>query len=136
MMLRPQLGPVLVATIALLGACGGSTLEPIGEGAGGAGAGSGQGAGGNGGNGGIATAGAANATGGNGGNGGNGGAGGAGAGGTLTTGPVAVNVGAGTFGGIANINVSSGFYNATLGGVSVAAHSGVNIGTTVAAGGQ
>jgi hypothetical protein len=40
-----------------------------------------------------------------------------------------VAVGAGTFGGIANINVSSGFYNATLGGVSVAAHSGVSIGT-------
>jgi hypothetical protein len=51
-----------------------------------------------------------------------------GAGGILSTGAVDVAVGGGTFGGIANINVSSGFFNAALGGVSVAAHSGVNIG--------
>ena len=47
-------------------------------------------------------------------------------------GSVDVAVGAGTFGGIANINVSSGLYNSTLGGVSIAAHSGVSIGSGAA----
>ncbi|MFZ5620651.1 MAG: hypothetical protein ACOY5W_06480, partial [Pseudomonadota bacterium] len=61
-------------------------------------------------------------------NGGNGGNGGDAWGGALTTGDVSVSVGAGTFGGINNLNISSGLYNSTLGGVSIAAHSGVSIG--------
>lgn len=60
--------------------------------------------------------------------GGNGGKGGNGDGGTLRTGNVTVASGAGTFGGINVQNVSSGLYNASVGGVSVAAHSNVNIG--------
>jgi len=44
------------------------------------------------------------------------------------TGAVNVNVGGGSFGGINSMNLSSGLYNASVGGVSVAAHSNVSIG--------
>ncbi len=36
--------------------------------------------------------------------------------------------GAGTFGGIANMNLSTGIYNSQLAATNVAAHSNVNIG--------
>ncbi|MGB8712080.1 MAG: hypothetical protein WCD50_03020 [Onishia taeanensis] len=39
-----------------------------------------------------------------------------------------MNVAAGNFGGIANMNVSTGIYNSQLAGTNVAAHSNVNIG--------
>jgi len=51
-----------------------------------------------------------------------GGVGGAANGGVLSSGATTVTVaaGAGTFGGIANINVASGYFNSALGGVSAA----------------
>ena len=58
-----------------------------------------------------------------GGNGGNGGSGGAGNGGALSSGATTVAAGAGIFGGIANMNVASGYFNGALGGVSSAMHS-------------
>ena len=70
-----------------------------------------------GGNGGAAAAGVATGTGGTG---GHGGAGGAGNGGVLSAGATTVAAGAGTFGGIANMNVASGYFNSALGGVSPA----------------
>ena len=53
--------------------------------------------------------------------------GGDGSGGNLTTGPASLSIG-GQFGGIANMNISTGIYNAQLSATSVAAHSNVNIG--------
>ena len=44
------------------------------------------------------------------------------------TGAANVNVGSGVFGGISNMNVSTGLYNAQVAGTNVAAHSNVSIG--------
>lgn len=44
----------------------------------------------------------------------------AGIGGALSSGATTVTVGAGTFGGIANVNVASGYLNSAVGGVSSA----------------
>jgi len=52
-----------------------------------------------------------------------GGIGGAGIGGALSSGATTVTVGAGIFGGIANVNVASGYFNSALGGVSSVMHS-------------
>ena len=49
-----------------------------------------------------------------------GGIGGAGMAGTISSGATTVAAGAGTFGGIANMNVASGYFNSALGGVSLA----------------
>lgn len=49
----------------------------------------------------------------------NGANGGAGNGGALNSGATTVSAGAGIFGGIANMNVASGYFNSALGGVSL-----------------
>ncbi|MCK2185023.1 hypothetical protein MYL53_13540 [Halomonas sp. YJPS3-2] len=85
--------------------------------------GSGYGGGGGGGQGVGGDAYAAAGAGGAGGNGGNGGAA------VLRTGAASISVAAGgVYGGVSNMNNSSGFYNSQLSGTSIAAHSGVSIG--------
>jgi len=47
---------------------------------------------------------------------------------SFATGAASVSVGAGVFGGINNMNVSTGLYNSQVAGTNVAAHSNVSIG--------
>ncbi len=47
-----------------------------------------------------------------------------------------MNVGSGVFGGIANMNLSTGIYNSQLSATNVAAHSNVNIGSGLGGGGS
>ncbi|WP_299311125.1 hypothetical protein [uncultured Halomonas sp.] len=62
------------------------------------------------------------------GNGGAGGNGGNGGNANLMTGAANVNLASGVFGGINNMNVSTGLYNSQVAGTNVAAHSNVSIG--------